>query len=88
MKKLLLLYFLLLFNIKAISQTVPITILNGALKACDTNIVTAIFTGIGQHKLTISGELNFGSNTHDSCGKSLIFLPLLYSKLVDDAVCV
>lgn len=70
MKKLLLLAAFLLLNLISISQTVPVTIINGTLKACDTNIVTATFTGIGQHKLKIKGALNFGNNTHVACGNS------------------
>ncbi len=70
MKKLLFLILLLSFQHFAFSQTVPVQIINNTLKACDTNIVTATFTGTGQHKLTIIGELKFGANTHDSCGAS------------------
>jgi hypothetical protein len=70
MKKLLLLSAFLLFYLNSLAQTVPVTILNPTLKACDTNIVTATFTGIGQHKLTIEGKLIFGNNSHVACGNS------------------
>jgi hypothetical protein len=70
MKKFLLIAFVLFFHLLAFAQTVPVTIISPTLKACDTNIVTAIFTGIGQHKLNIKGELVFGNNSHIACGNA------------------
>ncbi|MBK7966243.1 MAG: hypothetical protein IPK10_13800 [Bacteroidetes bacterium] len=84
MKRFLRLIFIVFIQHYSFSQTVPVTIINGTLKACDTNIVTATFTGIGQHKLKIKGELIFGSNSHDSCGKSSGVLIEILS-LIDSA---